>query len=446
MRPPRIFARFLPTLLCAVGLLTRTAGAQDEPVAHPDPVAAGALASTADERGRSPLLTATLGREWGRVRELLTAGAETKLADDQGLTPLMAAAIAGHVPTIEALLANGAPPDAVDAHGRMALGYAISRRQSAAVAALLARQPTLPEAAQGGDDLAAVALECGERELLEDILRRLPGGLTWTPAARTAFSQALASHDTIMGPLLLAKFAGPPAPSEHAQPLLAYAIARADLGQMRTLLDFGADPNTVLDQPGDLAFREWINTNFVRYYLDTAPGLNVLMLAAGSKQTETVKLLLEYGANRFASTRGRSSLIALYFACWAESAETVQALIPEAPTKHEAWIDISLNEQRARYYRHGDLLVNTIISTGRAGFATKTGEFVITDKHREHRSTIYHEASMPFFMRLSCAAFGMHQGYVTGQPASHGCIRLPGEVAQRLFREVPIGTWVTIRR
>ena len=69
---------------------------------------------------------------------------------------------------------------------------------------------------------------------------------------------------------------------------------------------------------------------------------------------------------------------------------------------------------------------------------------MITDKERYHRSSIYHSAEMPFFMRLSCRDFGMHQGYVTGSPASHGCIRLPGEAARKLFAELPIGTWVSV--
>ena len=60
--------------------------------------------------------------------------------------------------------------------------------------------------------------------------------------------------------------------------------------------------------------------------------------------------------------------------------------------------------------------------------------------------SLYQNASMPYFMRLSCAAFGLHEGYVTGRPASHGCIRLPGEVARRLYSEAPIGTWVSIKR
>jgi ankyrin repeat protein len=406
---------------------------------------AGASPNVVGEQGRTPLLAAALGRDWTLVDQLLKAGANPRPADEKGLTPLMAAALGGHPPTIEKLLAAGAPIDAVDGQGRLALGYAVSLRQPATVAALLAHQKALPTAARGGDDLAAAALETGDRDLFEDILRRLPGGLTWTTAARMAFSKALAARDTILGPLFMEKFAGPPAAAEHTQPLLAYAIASGNAEQVRTLLDLGADPNTVLDQPGDTAFREWVGSSFMKYYLDSTPGLNVLMLAAGMKQPGTVKLLLDCGANRNACTRGKSSLIALYFAAWADSPETIQVLLGDAPSKDDVRIEVSLDEQRARYYRRGELILSATISTGRDGFATKPGEYVITDKHLEHHSTLYHNASMPYFMRLSCQAFGLHEGVVTGRPASHGCIRLPGEVARRLFKEAPIGTWVSIK-
>jgi lipoprotein-anchoring transpeptidase ErfK/SrfK len=51
---------------------------------------------------------------------------------------------------------------------------------------------------------------------------------------------------------------------------------------------------------------------------------------------------------------------------------------------------------------------------------------------------------MPYFMRLSCRDFGMHEGVVQPYPASHGCIRLPGDAAKKLFAEIPVGTLVTI--
>ena len=98
--------------------------------------------------------------------------------------------------------------------------------------------PRCPRPPQGGDDLAAAALDTGDPKLLDTILRRLPGGLTWTPAARIAFAKALAARDTLLGPLFLAKYAGPPAPDDQSQPLLAYAVARGDLEQVRDAARF----------------------------------------------------------------------------------------------------------------------------------------------------------------------------------------------------------------
>jgi lipoprotein-anchoring transpeptidase ErfK/SrfK len=39
----------------------------------------------------------------------------------------------------------------------------------------------------------------------------------------------------------------------------------------------------------------------------------------------------------------------------------------------------------------------------------------------------------------------MHAGYLPGYPASHGCIRLPEEMALKFFEDAPVGTPVEIR-
>lgn len=41
-------------------------------------------------------------------------------------------------------------------------------------------------------------------------------------------------------------------------------------------------------------------------------------------------------------------------------------------------------------------------------------------------------------------AVGMHAGYLPGYPASHGCVRMPRDVAARFFERVQIGTPVTL--
>ena len=69
----------------------------------------------------------------------------------------------------------------------------------------------------------------------------------------------------------------------------------------------------------------------------------------------------------------------------------------------------------------------------------------MTDKHISWNSTIYY-VEMPWFMRLNCSAIGLHAGYVTGEPASHGCIRLPYEKAKKWFGIVKAGDEVQIIR
>ena len=91
----------------------------------------------------------------------------------------------------------------------------------------------------------------------------------------------------------------------------------------------------------------------------------------------------------------------------------------------------------------GNEIFATKVSTGRKGFATPTGDFVITNKHRAWTSTIYH-ASMPYFQRLSCSDFGLHEGNVPGYPASHGCIRVPAGNAAKLFTMTQAGDRVRI--
>jgi L,D-transpeptidase catalytic domain len=52
---------------------------------------------------------------------------------------------------------------------------------------------------------------------------------------------------------------------------------------------------------------------------------------------------------------------------------------------------------------------------------------------------------MPYFLRIH-GGIGMHAGYLPGYPASHGCIRLPKEMAVHFFNNAAIGTSVAIRQ
>lgn len=134
-------------------------------------------------------------------------------------------------------------------------------------------------------------------------------------------------------------------------------------------------------------------------------------------------------------------------------------------------VRISLGEQRAYFYKADQLVGVSIISTGREGFRTPTGSWRLQQKERDHKSSLYGDyvskdgsvikkdvdtskdprppgaifdgAKMPFFMRIH-GGVGMHEGFLPGYPASHGCIRMPAFMAEKFFDNVSVGTPVTI--
>jgi hypothetical protein len=154
----------------------------------------------------------------------------------------------------------------------------------------------------------------------------------------------------------------------------------------------------------------------------------------------------------------------------------------EHPLSSRAWwrgdgvqgppkIYINLSTQRLLYFRGKKLVGISPISSGRESTGTVTGSYRILDKDIDHRSSIfgafvdkagnvvqgdvdtrtdrappgttYKGANMRYFMRI-VGGIGMHEGYLPGYPASHGCIRLPTKMAAIFFKETPPGTLVVI--
>jgi len=116
----------------------------------------------------------------------------------------------------------------------------------------------------------------------------------------------------------------------------------------------------------------------------------------------------------------------------------------EAITAGPLLMVVSLTEQRAYVYRNGILIGATTISTGRPGYPTPTGIFTVLQKQKEHLSTIYDDAPMPYMERLTWGGIALHAGGLPGYPESHGCIHLPSEFAKRLFDLSTSGMTVVI--
>lgn len=147
----------------------------------------------------------------------------------------------------------------------------------------------------------------------------------------------------------------------------------------------------------------------------------------------------------------------------------------ERITPQNAEIRVSLRKQRAYLMvrEGGEIAIDTPISSGKAAGMTPTGKFKVQERDADHRSNLYGNfvdakgrvvragvsvridsapsgtrfegAPMRWFLRVH-GAVGIHAGQLPGYPASHGCIRLPEEVAKLIFERTKVGTPVIIEK
>ena len=131
---------------------------------------------------------------------------------------------------------------------------------------------------------------------------------------------------------------------------------------------------------------------------------------------------------------------------------------------------INLTEQAAYLFEDGRLAFISPIASGKEGWGTPTGSFRIISKDLNHQSgnfglvidaygrivnpnavpgsyvppgCRYIAAPMPYFMEFR-KYVGMHGGFLPGYPASHGCVRMPKDLAAEFFARVRIGTPVKV--
>jgi len=143
-------------------------------------------------------------------------------------------------------------------------------------------------------------------------------------------------------------------------------------------------------------------------------------------------------------------------------------------TPDNSSVVIDISKQRAYLMLGDEVALETPISSGKRSHPTPTGSFRISQKVVDYRSNIYGNfvdsqgrivkggvstkidsapsgtrflgAPMKYWMRLTDYGVGMHVGNLPGYPASHGCIRLPEELAAQIYAKTRIGTPVKIVR
>ncbi len=117
---------------------------------------------------------------------------------------------------------------------------------------------------------------------------------------------------------------------------------------------------------------------------------------------------------------------------------------PEISPAGPVVIVISLPDQQLYVFRNGVRIGRSTVSTGTKGHKTPTGVFTILQRKVDHESSIYKGAKMPHMQRLTWDGVAIHAGRLPGYPASHGCVRLPVDFAEKLYSVTSIGTTVII--
>jgi len=356
------------------------------------------------------LFLAFESKSQARVTELLQNRGLFDVVDSSGRTPLMLAVMAGWIDLSNYLIQNKAALTAQDFRGWTAWNCALALKKP---------------------------------EIARQIFDALGQKTEWNTIACQQFAAALSNEDLPTVDLLYRNLTPEPVIENSVQPLLIWAIAWRNVRLVQTLLEAGANPNGVLRYPVESVFKQQLDVKTMSPYLDQDRGITALMVAAAIGDISVLDLLLNRKAERGRIT-ARYHQTALAFAAANQNIRAMQLLLGiNLKEADRVQIEISLTTQRAFLFKDGKMVFETKCSTGREGYETPIGTFVITDKDRLRVSNLYH-AAMPYFMRLSGSAVGMHQGEVPDYPASHGCIRLPDGAAHRLYSEIPVGTKVVI--
>jgi len=225
---------------------------------------------------------------------------------------------------------------------------------------------------------------------------------------------------------------------------LTQAILSSDVVLVESVLKQDCDPNFQINlSEAELKAVKVLSPRMYHYY-SNGSGFRPLHLAAGLGEIAICRLLIANGAKQFAQSKGYDWVPAQYAARCGHP-DLAQMLLGLDPNDDRYRIEISLSSQKLTVFDRGLPYLTAGISTGRHDKPTPPGKYLVTDKIRLERSTIY-KVPMPYFLRLSFSEVGIHYGVNPGHPASHGCIRVGSErQARRIFEVCPIGTIVQSR-
>ncbi len=119
----------------------------------------------------------------------------------------------------------------------------------------------------------------------------------------------------------------------------------------------------------------------------------------------------------------------------------------------EHWVDVDLTNQSLTAYEGNNPVLYTLVSTGRPGFDTPTGEFnvLVMVESQTMEGVIggeyYNVPDVPWVMYFTDEGHALHGTYWHnnfGNVMSHGCVNLPMDVAEWMYGWADIGMRVEI--
>src|SRR5213595_3218815 len=116
----------------------------------------------------------------------------------------------------------------------------------------------------------------------------------------------------------------------------------------------------------------------------------------------------------------------------ARPASPTEATAPRHPGEPIMAI-VSIKTQQVTFYDADGWILRAPVSTGITGRETPAGVFAVLEKDKNHHSTLYDDAWMPNMQRITWNGIALHGGPLPGYAASHGCVRMPYDFAEKLF-------------
>lgn len=119
--------------------------------------------------------------------------------------------------------------------------------------------------------------------------------------------------------------------------------------------------------------------------------------------------------------------------------------LPEADRRA---LTIFLDSQSFEYVEDERILIAGPLSSGAPEHPTPSGDFSVLSKQKNKRSGSYtnyfdQPTPMPYALQFR-GPYYIHEGYLPGHAASHGCVRLAYEDAVLLYSRIRVGDPVRI--